>query len=725
MSEIFLKIVNMSISASWLVLAVLILRLLLKRAPRWVNVLLWGIVALRLICPVVIVSDFSMIPSSQTIPRNFSIDMTPAIDSGVDAIDSVVNPAISYFYDIAPQGQDTAMVLTAGDFAVVWLAGVLLMVGYTAVSYLLLRRSLRTAVRLRENLYQCETVSSPFVLGLIRPKIYLPYGMEDAHVIAHERAHIRRLDHWWKPLGFLLLSIHWFNPIMWLAYLLLCRDIELACDEKVISQLGNGQRADYSQALLACSVNRRSIAACPLAFGEVGVKERVKSIMNYRKPGFWLVVTAIAVCIVVAVCFLTDPKPSPEFAMGGGNVADLDPAGIVDRIVRYQDMEYDNAYVNTNNFSLTVDGNFDWVDSQAVRYFYYEDQSVRSGQLRIFPEEQAYFLTESEPWPDQNRIFLLRHYLDALKYLPQDAIRALAPADRYLIEHIDGGSPTGFDRVITYSAFGPGPTDGWYLHLRLLPLHEAGDGYAGGGDEAVHLFYGAKAVEGAARVWFDYSADPELMDWNMEREYTIEEFPGITFTCNPYEINVGEQVLIHGMPIWNAYLYDLTGDGCPEICAETSFGSGIIDNRILAYDYAAGVEYSLDRRGICDYFLGRNEDGSLRAEKRSYFSGALIHSGQLVIRDGMLSIQGEPPANLDIVAIDDPTRDPDFSYDSAMEVFYQDEHLRYLFAGLYSDQVIVHYKDGTTEGIVSAMEHGRATLTDLDRFRVNYWAEEK
>ena len=148
------------------------------------------------------------------------------------------------------------------------------------------------------------------MLGIIKPKIYLPFqidGQNLEHVVSHEQAHIQRRDHWWKPLGFLLLTIHWFNPLMWLAYVLLCRDIELACDEKVVRELGMEQRADYSQALLACSVNRRMIAACPLAFGEVGVKERVKSVLNYKKPAFWVMVVSVVACAVVAVCFLTNP----------------------------------------------------------------------------------------------------------------------------------------------------------------------------------------------------------------------------------------------------------------------------------------------------------------------------------------------------------------------------------------------------------------------------------
>lgn len=310
MSEAFLKVVNMSISTGWLVLAVLALRLILKKAPKWVNVLLWGIVAVRLICPFSIESALSLIPSTETISPEIMMDWTPEISTGIEPLDQVVNPVISTSF--APQGMASAnpLQILIPVAANLWLLGILILLAYTAISYLTLRHKLRTAVILRDNIFQCETVSSPFVLGIVKPRIYLPYAMDGknlGHVVAHEQAHIRRKDHWWKPLGFLLLTVYWFNPLMWIAYILLCRDIELACDEKVIAELGNEQRADYTQALVACAVNRRMIAACPLAFGEVGVKDRVKSIMNYRKPAFWIIVTALVVCVVVAVCFLTDP----------------------------------------------------------------------------------------------------------------------------------------------------------------------------------------------------------------------------------------------------------------------------------------------------------------------------------------------------------------------------------------------------------------------------------
>ena len=310
MSELFLKIVNMSISASWIVVAVLALRFCLKKAPKWVNVLLWGIVAVRMVFPFSIESVLSLIPSAETISPTIMMEQTPSVQTGVPALNHVINPVISGSFTPAPGASANPLQIWIPVLAWIWLFGIAALFLYSAVSYWCLRRKVCEAVILRDNIYQSENVCSPFVLGIIKPKIYLPYHMDSremGHVIAHEQTHICRRDHWWKPLGFLLLTIHWFNPLMWLSYMLLCRDIELACDEKVIREMGNEQRADYTQALVACSVNRRVIAACPLAFGEVGVKERVKSVMNYKKPTFWIVLASVIVCAVIAVCFLTNP----------------------------------------------------------------------------------------------------------------------------------------------------------------------------------------------------------------------------------------------------------------------------------------------------------------------------------------------------------------------------------------------------------------------------------
>ena len=320
MGELFLKIVNMSISASYLVLAVLLLRLVLKKAPKWVSVLLWGFVAVRLICPVSFESVLSLIPSAQTISPQIMKDWTPEISTSIEHLNTVDYPSITVSFAQNPYASANPLQILIPLATIAWLVGIAAMLIYTAISYMLLRRKVSTAVLLKDNIFQSENVASPFVLGIIKPKIYLPFQMDGQaleYVIAHEQAHIRRKDHWWKPLGFLLLAIHWFNPLMWLGYILLCRDIELACDEKVIKTMDSEAKADYTQALVACSISRRSIAACPLAFGEVGVKARVKSVMHYKKPAFWIIAAAVVTCIAVGVCFLTNPKEKPSVVVSG------------------------------------------------------------------------------------------------------------------------------------------------------------------------------------------------------------------------------------------------------------------------------------------------------------------------------------------------------------------------------------------------------------------------
>ncbi len=316
MTSLLIQAVNLSISASYLVVAILALRFLLKKAPKWVNMALWGIVALRLLLPFSIESVLSLLPSAQPVPPNIGVMPTPGIQSGLPVLDGVINPILQQqFAPITPAASANPLQIWLAIAANVWGIGIAALLSYTSFSYLRLRRRVSTAVRLEGNLYRSEHISSPFVLGLLRPRIYLPSQMAAAdlpHVIAHERAHIARRDHWWKPLGFVLLSIYWFNPLMWVAYILLCRDIELACDEKVIQTLGRECRVDYSQALLSCSVSRRSIAACPLAFGEVGVKKRITSILNYKKPGFWIVAVALVACGALGIFFLTDPVTADQ-----------------------------------------------------------------------------------------------------------------------------------------------------------------------------------------------------------------------------------------------------------------------------------------------------------------------------------------------------------------------------------------------------------------------------
>ena len=665
MNDLFLKIINMSISASWLVLAVLLLRFVLKKAPKWVNVLLWGIVAVRLAFPFSIESALSLIPSAETISPGIMMDTVPSVQTGVPAINSVINPVIGSSLAPTPGASANPLQIWIPILSIIWVAGVVALLLYTVVSYWRLQRKVSEAVILRDNIYQSENVASPFVLGVFRPRIYLPYNMDGQdlnHVVAHEQAHIRRRDHWWKPLGFLLLTIHWFNPLMWLAYVLLCRDIELACDEKVIKELGNEQRADYTQALVACSVNRRMIAACPLAFGEVGVKERVKSVMNYKKPAFWVVVLAVIACVVVAVCFLTNPEGE----------------------------EQDLSFLNYENLPTLA------YQTETLDCIYPDDHGVANGSIegRLLGE----FLNEAV-WNELK----LR---DPYKLEPD--IQISFDSELYL-----GFSKSQPELAIVSSL---GKTR-WYTMINTSF------------DDVLALI---KPIEHAANVtkWFDYLKVPEEMHWDGRLEINLPDFPDVTFRWYPEKMEAvteeGITPLYTGMPIWNTYFCDLSGDGLPELCSTISWGSGMIDNRVIVYDYANGVSFSLEDRGVSDYTLRQDEsDGQLYVDKKAHLGGGLLSTGQLVFEDDCLQVLWPEKPNDGIREITDPTDDPNFAYDTAVEKIFEDTNNEYFIGGLYSQNIIVHYNDGTQEDIVTALNSGRATFADLDRFGIRYWAEPK
>lgn len=575
MNELFLKIINMSISASWLVLAVLILRFVLKKAPKWINVLLWGIVAIRLICPFSFESTLSLIPSAETIPLNIGMDTTPTINSGISAINNAVNPIISQSNTPMAGASVNLLQITIGIYEYIWIFGMIALALYTAISYWRLRRKVDTAVRYKDNIFQSENVSFPFVLGIIKPRIYLPFKMNGQYleyVVVHEQAHICRKDHWWKPLGFLLLMIHWFNPLMWLAYVLLCRDIELACDEKVIKELGNEQRGDYTQALVACSVNRRMIAACPLTFGEVSVKERVKSVMNYKKPAFWVIIISVIVCVGVAVCFLTNPKQDSY------TLRIVVPAGSQEKFV------YTDEEVSTIRNSIKI----------------WSGDGLGDTEVILSPVNKT---TET----------------------------------RYTATYLTHGMPVEFDAE----------KDTWF---------KIGVNMQNSTNEDIIVYVEVENVEvrivdeiNSVIKWFDYTENPSAMD--DESTINLPIYPDVTFSYNQAQIIASKPfdtseltdhtILITGMPIWNAYFADLTGDDYPEICATYTFGSGIIDSRIIIYDYAKGSSYELSDRGYFDFTLRLNEaDGYLYVDKTKYNTDELVETGRLVFKNNCIQIEG-------------------------------------------------------------------------------------
>ena len=333
MEGIFVKLLNMSISASVLILIAVLLRGVLRRSPKWIHCLLWGLVVVRLVCPLSFESSFSLAPRADFVETKLGVQredgryMNSATDVSKvlnDDLDNAQNKNLANKGNADRQGDWKKISWT-------WFVGAVLLLSYAAISYLRFRKKVQASVRLRDGIYVCDNIRTPFILGVIRPGIYLPSDMDEVqtdNVIAHERAHLSRLDQVWKPLGYCLLAVYWFNPLCWLAYVLFCRDMELACDEKVIRDMDTEDKKVYSRVLLSFSDPSHRIAAGPLAFGEIGVKKRIQSVLNYRKPAFWMVGLAILALVVTSLCFLTNPKAANDPAQTIGTAEYQLPDGL-------------------------------------------------------------------------------------------------------------------------------------------------------------------------------------------------------------------------------------------------------------------------------------------------------------------------------------------------------------------------------------------------------------
>ena len=275
MEAFFQNVLTASFHGSIVILAVLVLRLVLRKAPRKTICFLWTLAGLRLLMPVPLQSRFSLQPPSISLPVSFSLP---------------------------------------GTAAFVWVGVAVIIASYSAMSYIHLRRRVADAVKVPGG-WESDRIETAFVLGFVKPKIYIPTGMSEEtkkQVLAHERTHLDKGDHWIKVIGFAALALHWFNPLVWLSYILLCKDIEMACDERVVQFMELEERKAYALALLQCSTDQVHYAACPVAFGEVSVKNRIKSALNYKKPGFWISLLGVIAIAFVAVCLLTSPPEKVE-----------------------------------------------------------------------------------------------------------------------------------------------------------------------------------------------------------------------------------------------------------------------------------------------------------------------------------------------------------------------------------------------------------------------------
>lgn len=566
MDNIFLEIFNTGIMAGWLVLAVLLARLLLKNAPAWAKCALWAIVGVRLVWPFEIESILSLVPSAQTLPPVALTAPAPEIHTGFNALNSTINPTFTQTFQPEPAASVNPLQVVVAVASILWLAGMVAMAAYAALSYLRLRRRVRVSMPAGEGVYLCDHISSPFILGLIRPKIYMPSDLPKEKwdsILAHERAHLARRDHWWKPLGFLLLTVFWFHPLLWLAYILLCRDVELACDEKVIRTLSPEEKQAYSETLLECSMPRKWITACPLAFGETGVKQRIKAVLHYKKPTLWIIIAALIVCSVLAVCFLTEPAEQSD-----------EPAIITEDDVANKQFVYIKPGAGSEFYiNIYSDGTFQYYAGVYSSHIGLGDWELKDSKLYL------YDTTLTNPMT-----FVFSVTEDALVYIA---------AESHPFMYVDVADGDMFRCYTDISIPDRPGTAATCLFDRDIP------DTALQGEVALEDFQGIS------------------VRWDIHPKY-------ITSEDNPVLVKDGkESILFENYPQPRSlYLADVTGDGKMDLCADVYyFLSGLPSfNAVCVYDIANDRYYMLDDRSVgshitkVSYYL-RLEEGRLLCDR--------------------------------------------------------------------------------------------------------------
>ena len=717
MGTIFLKILNMTITASWLILAVILVRLLLKKAPRRIICLLWVLVAIRLICPVSIESVLSIIPSAETVPADIRTSKEPEIRTGIDALNFTVNPVIREHLSpldtesFAPAQSGNGQELSSADpkqstekqtgtaspagqkkktaqtpiqnivsvLTAVWLAGVAAMTVYAAVSYLRLKHRVKASYRSENGAFVCDDIDLPFILGILRPRIYIPStlnGRSLENVLAHEKTHIKRGDHLWKPLGFLLLSVYWFNPLCWLAYILLCRDIEMACDERVIRDMSKDEIAEYSQALLDCSIPGRkyyNIAACPLAFGAVGVKQRIKGILNYKKPAFWVIIAALAASVVLMVFLMTDPKknePAGEpTATPTGSSTELSTTPAVNGGIPVEDRpdaktwrlyDYKEYYSTTEQLTLEeYPGDVFSISDGNPGFTVTSEKGTRS-IMRVFPNynfdaficdltgdgkpEICLNASNGSGIVDQ-RVYVYEHTTGRI-YVLEERMKY-----DYMIQCKNGKLSV---RRTSYSYNPEKEEYGTIIYRDGTYKYISNDG-----KNTKDLRYSESIPE----IWIQKSKTQ-----TGSLKITMDEYPGEVFELSEdmgeFSVSTGtEKKTIYKRSVsffTDVFLCDLTYDGKRDFCIGLKVGAGHVDSRVLIYDHSTGAVHELESRLYADYELVM-KDGWIRVNKYLAHSHQLAEQGGITHANGVfhyITDNGTSP----LKQVDEPVETPEYDW---------------------------------------------------------------
>jgi len=781
MDKIFLTFLNMSLTGTYVIAAICLVRLLLKKAPKIISYCLWAIAGFRLVFPFSIESVFSLIPfKAQVIPTDIATQPVPHIDSGIPFVNNTVNsllPVATPSASINPlQGW-----ITAGTL--VWLIGAVVMVMYGVVSFVVLKRKMKEATHVEANIYESRRIKSPFVLGVFRPRIYLPFGLsekEKAYILLHEQTHIRRHDHIIKIVAYFILCLHWFNPLVWAAFLLMGADMEMSCDERVLKEMGNEVKKDYSLSLLSLATEHRTISGSPLSFGEGGMKERIKNVLKFKKPSRVMIIASLILVAVLGVSLAANrifnppliemeiirvdnpasffkemrliwddavyhvvPMDNPQRGKQIGYARDENSTWRIYELKGYPHdyllaVESKNVqrvmsihppekplkqYILENatekdkglrllSVSLYKDGTarlatppissymlpdctYTFTDGELLILAVIESEweegffGVKNGEViarfTVVDDHTLAFKWAGVPlFADEGARYVSLQTNNETKSL-ELALYPGVPADpkaaKPIAEDEEGRYP--LDSVITAVVNCPWEADitlyfaetdpeadpvsvpfpiekGTDIHMiridmdKLFPQGFLGrvwavardaEGMEHQSNRLMAVYAGAgQSISGEPRKWFDYYFD-EKMPWDGRLELELPEYPGTVFQWTPYEVKAidsgGEKTLFTGMPIWNVYLADLTGDGLPELCATVSIGSGIIDERILVCDYSTGKIYDLNDRMYYDYALYL-DNGRLMVKQTKYPNpqGDVLATGELAIVDGELTAVG-------------------------------------------------------------------------------------
>ena len=620
MDKLFLTVLNMSLTGAFVIAAICLARLPLKKAPKIISYCLWAVAGFRLVFPYSIESMFSLIPfKAQPIPPDIAMQPIPRIDSGIP----FVNNAVSGILPAAIPAESVNPLQIWTTFgAYIWLIGVIVMFIYGVVSFFILKRKMRKAVHKEANIYEAENIQSPFVLGILTLGIYLPIGLseqEKSYIILHEQTHIRRHDHIVKFAAYFILCLHWFNPLAWVAFLLMGVDMEMSCDERVLKEMGGETKKEYSLLLLSLATERRMIGGSPLAFGEGGIKERIKNVLDFRKPSRMVMITSVVLVAALSVGFAVNRVTIP---MSMNNV--------------YEELlAMRIPYVGDSSGVGEIIYHLPEIDSRHTQRFFSIGDDYGTGHA---PHTLTVYYEPNDTDTNENEI-------RNITVTPKNAALLFALIDNleevnYAFRPTPGNGELDKAAYISRITYNKDDVTG-YLGTIGLEWEDFQNDWNGSVEK---MFAPLPVSVYEPRKWLDYYLD-EQMPWTSTDDLMLDEFPGVMFSWTSEKVTAandnGIKDLFLGMPVWNVYLADLNGDGLPEFCATVSVGSGVVDDHIIVCDYANDKLYELSDRMYFDYSLSL-ENGRLVVKQTRYPSpqSAVLATGELGIVDGELIVVG-------------------------------------------------------------------------------------